>query len=147
MATLDAELSVYEALFQRITTDPEMLLLVGDRLHLIMAPEDAHFPYLAHRLEITVLRDVIVPAVYRIDVWDYSPTAERTFAIRRRLVTLLDGEVFTISPDGDSRDIRLAFNGGGLVGTETPGVWRYGMVFLCRFTRAGEVARIHADDV
>lgn len=142
---IDSENAVIGALYDRLVDDADMRQIMGvnpPRIHLLWAPENAAFPYVTHSLDIEVVRDVIVPATWRADVWDFSPNATRTYGIRRRIIELMDGLLLPVTVDTEVQHIRMKFAAGGMIGTDAANVWRYGLAFACTYTRAGEIRRI-----
>ncbi len=145
MTIIDSEQAVITAIYHRLTTDADLQVAAGTnppRLHLLWAPENSPFPYITHSLDIDVVRDVIIPATWRVDIWDYSPNASRTYQIRRRIIELMDNFFLPVTLDAAVQHIRMTFAAGGMIGTDAANVWRYGLAFACLFTRSGEIRRI-----
>ena len=140
----DTELALITALHDLITTSPAVTAAAGlkPRVYYGLPDEDAPaLPYLTHSIAHGVREDVAVtPAAYHLDVWDYSDTARRIFALRGALITLLDESTITV-PETTAR-FSLASH--GLISDPEPDVRHYALSFSVRYTRAGELTALLA---
>jgi hypothetical protein len=141
---MDSELSVVAGVWERLTGDATLMSLLGgpDRVHLgLPDDEEPPFPYLNHRVDTRSGDDKLVrQGTYFVDVWDYSDTADRAYAIRERVVALLDESV-TVTP---TSTFRLSLAGSGTVPDPEPGIRHLALAFDLYLARAGELAAIAA---
>ena len=111
-------------------------------LHLVMAQEDAPMPYLVHSLSIDEGGTFgLRMAVYKIDLWDYSPTATRIFQMRDRIIYLLDEQRLT-PPDEEFGAARMTLTIDEPFETDADEVWRYHLRFNVRYERVREALNI-----
>lgn len=139
---MDLELAIITALYNAITSDSDLQVAFGGavRLHLVRPDEDdPALPYLAHRLTHKTGDSVVVrPGLYYLDVWDYSETAERVYAIREAIMALLDKSMLSI-PGLEAEAVRFRIRDDGFIPEDTPGIWHYAFMFDVRYVRTSEL--------
>lgn len=144
---MDTIRAIIEALYARIMGDPVLQALAptGELpLYEIWAPEDAGFPYLTHEVRIEIT-DVwaLVEGTWRLDIWDHSQNRNRLYAIRARLVALMDQETLTL-PVEVPTGVRVVMAGDGPGPTDSPEVQRQMMAFGIWYGRTAEITAILA---
>ena len=111
-------------------------------LHLVMAQENAPMPYLVHSLSIDTGGTLgLRYGVYKIDLWDYSPTATRLFQMRDRIIYLLDEKRLT-PPDGEFGAARMVLPLDEPMETDADDVWRYHLRFHITYDRVREILAV-----
>ena len=139
---MDVTKAVLTALYELLLNDATLAQLVGSHwqgpYHRL--PVDATWPYIAHRLDTGEGVDAATrPATYTIEVWDYGETTDRIWAIRERLMALLDHARFTVPGQGIAR---LWHSTDAWMPNEDRNVMTLALVFTLRYARAGEVRAI-----
>lgn len=139
---MDLELSIISALYNSLTGDSDIQTALGGevRLFLVFPDEESpELPYLVHRLAHKRGESVVVrPAVYYLDLWDYSDTADRVYAARAAIIKLLDLKTLAI-PGGEAEFVRVRLQDDGFIPEETPKIWHYAFQFEIRYVRSAEL--------
>lgn len=143
--TVDVRRSLINYLWNRLTTDSTLQTLMGTsfRCYWPMADEDANFPYLVHRLDISAEPGtfVIQRGTYFLDIWSDSNDGSEITSIRERIIELLD------QLDFNTDDVGLAhiefFSDGDAVSGERD-IWHFAMIFEMIFRRDSEASSIEA---
>lgn len=141
---MDAVQALTTALYDRLAGDEALAAAVGDHWQgpYLVPPVDAPWPYLWHRLDTSEGADNATrPATYTVEVWDYGETLARIWAIRARLIALLDLARVEVPGHGTAR---LWFNTETVMPNEDRNVNTLALVFTVRYARAGEVRAIQA---
>jgi hypothetical protein len=143
-----------QALWYRVTQDDDLEVIMDKtpELYLVWAQKDAPMPYLVHRIDDNALDPwVMRSGTYHIDLWDYDQTATTVYAMRKRVIGLLDRAVigytdpnqgfFVTQPfAGEPIPIliaaRLYLGNSGFIPEDTENIWHYAMTFNMRFTRS-----------
>ena len=143
--------AIITALWTILTTDPgdpgdpglQELCDGTVRCYFPMSASSPDFPYLNHNLKPGVVpaQWSIVDADYFLDIWEYSPTAASTLAIRNRIITLLDQRAITTA-SGEIIGGRLALVNGGFVDTDLEHVRHYATAWTLRYARKAEIGNI-----
>lgn len=141
---MDVTQAVLTALYDALKGDAQLAGIVGGHwqgpFHRL--PVDATWPYIAHRLDTGEgLDNATRPATYTVEVWDYGETTDRIWAIRERLMALLDHARFTVPGQGIAR---LWHATDAWMPNEDRNVMTLALVFTVRYARAGEVRAIQA---
>lgn len=141
---MDVTQAVLTALYDALAGDAQLAGIVGSHwqgpFHRL--PVDATWPYIAHRLDTGEgLDNATRPATYTVEVWDYGETTDRIWAIRARLMALLDHARFTVPGQGIAR---LWHATDAWMPNEDRNVMTLALVFTVRYARAGEVRAIQA---
>lgn len=103
-------------------------------------PADTEWPYLFHKLETAESFDNATRGgTYRVEIWDYGTSLNRTWRIRARLMHLLDLSLRHIPNQGA---LRLWFSSETSMPNEDTNVMTHALVFTVRHARAGEIAGI-----
>lgn len=101
-------------------------------------PADTEFPYLHHVLETAEGADNATrTGSYRVEIWDYGTSLNRTWRIRDRLIQLLDLSRHQIPTQGT---LRLWFTSETSMPNEDTNVMTHALIFTVRHARAAEVA-------
>lgn len=139
---VDVTGAIITALFERLRDDTSLAALMGEAWtgpHARL-PEDTPFPYIHHRLaSLEGADNATRPATYTVEIWDWGENQQRLWAIRGRLMALLDMARVNVPGQGV---LRLWF------ASETPlpnadrNVLTTALVFSARYARAGEVRNI-----
>lgn len=139
---MDVTQAVLTALYDALKGDADLAAIIGGHwqgpYHRL--PVDATWPYIAHRLDTGEgLDNATRPATYTVEVWDYGETTDRIWAIRARLMALLDHARFTVPGQGIAR---LWHATDAWMPNEDRNVMTLALVFTVRYARAGEVRAI-----
>jgi len=140
---IDTSKSITDYIFALLVADTSLKTTMGEtvRLYLTWAKPDAAFPYLVHRLDIR--REpgthVIQKATYYLDIWSDSPNADETFAIRKRLMELLDELVFTTD---DVSLVHIEITSDGFTPEIEQDIWHYATMWDLIFRRDSEATSI-----
>lgn len=103
-------------------------------------PADTPWPYIFHKLETSESFDNATRSgTYRVEIWDYGASLNRTWRIRSRLMHLLDLSRHHIPGQGT---LRLWYSSETSMPNEDTNVMTHALVFTIRHARAGEVAGI-----
>jgi len=137
--------AIITALWTILTGDATLKTLCGGtvRCYFPMATSSPDFPYLNHDLDpgIVPAQWSIVDADYSLDIWEYSPKAASTLAIRDQIITLLDQRAITTA-SGEIIGGRLALVNGGFIDTDQEHVRHYAMAWQLRYARKAEITNI-----
>jgi hypothetical protein len=141
---MDVTQAVLTALYELMLNDADLAILVGSHwqgpYHRL--PVDTAWPYVHHRLDtLEGVDNATRPATYTVEVWDYGDTTDRIWAIRERLMALLDHARFTVPGQGIAR---LWHSSEAWMPNEDRNVATLALVFTLRYARAGEVRSIQA---
>jgi len=143
---VDTNQAIITAIYTILTGDTgtgSLTSIMGTvALYLVMAQENADMPYLVHSLSIGEgSKQSLRLAVYKIDLWDYSPTATRIFQMRDRIIYLLDEQRLT-PPDGEFGAARMVLTLDEPMETDADDVWRYHIRFDIEFERVREILAV-----
>lgn len=139
---MDTVAALIGELYRRLTGDLEMQTIFGGpvRLYYVWAQTDAQLPYLVHRLENGPGEEwPLAEATYYLDLWDYSPNANRILSIRKRVVELLDWQCFSLPEAGA---VRLERQFDGPIPEDTPQIWHHATQWRVRYYRTAEAAAV-----
>lgn len=139
---MDATKAVLQAVYDALLADTDLAEAIGDHYQgpYHRTPVDATFPFLVHKLDTGEgLDNATKPAVYTIEVWDYGETTDHLWAIRARLMALLDMARLTAPTQGV---VRLWHASDAWMPNEDRNVMTLALTFTVRYARAGEVAAI-----
>lgn len=149
---MDTQSAIRHAVWLRITQDEVLQELFGGevRMYPVWAPKDAPLPYIVHRFENDRVDSIIKRGRWHLDVWDYSPTAERLYAIAGRVIELMEHAVLGLVDSGSGyvwvcqvvhdgpKDLLVAARfylmSDGDVPEDTAGIWHYTTTWDVRFT-------------
>ena len=146
LVAVDTNQAIITAIYTILTGDTgtgSLTAIMGTvRLHLVMAQEDAPMPYLVHSLSIDEGGTLSLrSAVYKIDLWNYSPTATKIFEMRDRIIYLLD-EQRLAPPDGEFGAARMVLTIDEPMETDADDVWRYHLRFDMKYERVREILAV-----
>ena len=141
---LDTQKSLLTYIYNLLTNDTDLKAAMGGtvRLELTWAKPDTVFPYLVHRLDIVA--DDFYPmrrAVYYLDIWSDSDTAEEILAIRQLIIALLDELEFSTT---EATRARFLLQTDGFIPEVEQGIWHYAIMFNLVYFRDAEIAAIDA---
>lgn len=142
---MDATKAVLSVLYDALKNDAALQATCADAYGTFpgpyhRAPVDAAWPYLTHRLEtLQGVDNATRPASYTLTIWDYGDTTDRIWAIRARVMALLDLSRFTAPGQGV---VRLWHAAETSMPTEDTNVMSLALVFEVRYARAGEIRNI-----
>jgi len=147
---VDTNQAIITAIYTILTGDTgtgSLTAIMGTvALYLIMAQENAPMPYLVHSLSIADGGTLgIRSAVYKLDLWDYSPTATRIFQMRDRIIYLLD-EKRLQPPDSEFGAARMVLDLDEPMETDADDVWRYHLRFDITYERVREILAVIGRD-
>lgn len=139
---MDVTKAVLTTLYELMLNDTQLANLVGSHwegpYHRL--PTDAKWPYIHHRLDTSSgVDNATRPATYTIEIWDYGETTDRIWAIRARLMALLDMARTAIPSQGT---LRTWHETDAWMPNEDRNVMTLALVFTARYARAGEVQAI-----
>ena len=139
---MDATKAALRVIFTALTNDTLLADLIGAHwqgpYHRV--PDDAVFPFLVHKLDTGEgLDNATKPAVYTVEAWDYGDTTDLLWAVRARLMALLDLARFTAPTQGT---VRLWHASDAWMPNEDRNVMTLALTFTVRYARAGEVHAI-----
>lgn len=139
---VDTQKSLLAYIDDLLTKNTKLKAAMGGavRLELTWAQPDTVFPYLVHRLD--VVADDFYPmrrAVYYLDIWSDSPTAEQILAIRQLIIALLDELEFSTT---EATRARFLLQTDGFIPETEQGIWHYALMFNLRYFRDAEIASI-----
>ena len=143
MPDRDTMQALIEEVAALVQGDDEMQTIVGTpvRFYDEWAEQDAEFPYF---VSLATLRqnveDALQVADLRIDAWDEGPSRLRMFAMRRRLITLLNKRTI---PAGEFRSACYLASDFGMSQPEVE-VWRRCLSFTVRLYPITEIAAMQA---
>ena len=141
---LDTQKSLLTYLYNLLTTDYDLQTAMGGtvRLYLTWATPDAAFPYLVHRIDVSVAEPFPMrQATLYLDIWSDSPNADETLAIRKLIIELLDElEPATTEIAG----ARIWLQTDAFIPESDQGIWHYALQFNLRYYRKSETAAIIA---
>ena len=93
--TVDIQESLLTSIYNVLIADSSLQTAMGGsvRLYPVWAPPDATFPYLVHRIDMTMGGDwdPVDKDTYLLDIWSNSPSAEEILDIRMLIMGLVDG--------------------------------------------------------
>lgn len=105
---MDLRQALVTLVYTELTTDVALQGIVGGTVRMVngMPLPDTEFPYLTHRFALAVNPDswAFAEGVWYLDIWDHQPDEDRLLAIRHRIITLIDWQLF--EPPGD--EIKVA---------------------------------------
>lgn len=139
---MDATQAALTALYHHLSTDDTLQTTIGAHYqgphH--KPPKDTVWPYLTHKLDTLEGVDRATrAAAYQLHVWDYATDATRIWAIRARLMSLLDGSRHAVPDQGT---MRLWHESDAWLPDEDTNVMHLTLSFTVRYARAGEVRAI-----
>lgn len=141
---MDVTAAVMTSLFHRLRDDPQLATIMSKNTTwggpYSKAPPDPPTPYIVHRLGTLEGQDNATrPASYTVEVWDAGENMDRIWAVRARLMALLDLARINVPNQGTLR-LWLASE------TALPDFDRNWLnttlTFMVRYARAGEVRAI-----
>jgi len=111
------------------------------RLYPVWAKPDAVFPYLVHRIDMGILGDWSPEAVctYYLDIWSDSPNAEEILAIRKLIMGMLDGLIFSTD---ETTDCHLWIQTDGFVPEVEQGIWHYTCQFNLKWLKDAQIGTL-----
>lgn len=142
---MDATKAIITALYSRMLNDTALVdLMRGTRPHwegpYTRVPEDPPWPFITHRLStIEGADNATRPANYTIEVWDWGEDMTRIWAVRARLMAILDLARITIPGQGV---LRLWFSSETTLPNADRNELNTTLAFTVRYARAGEVRAI-----
>ena len=140
MVTVDTQKSLLTYIYNLLTTDEDLKAAMGGtvRLYLTWATPDAEFPYLVHRIDMGILADWSPQArcTYYLDIWSDSPNAEEILAIRKLIMTLLDGLDFVTD---ETTECFLWIQTDGFIPETEPGIWHYACQFNLKWLKDAQI--------
>lgn len=139
---MDATRAVLQAIYGTLTADAQLGERIGAHWQgpYHRTPVDAIFPFLVHRLDTGEgLDNATKPATYTVEVWDLGETTDAIWAIRERLMALLDMARLAATGQGT---VRLWHASDTWMPNEDRNVMTLAMTFTVRYARAGEIANI-----
>lgn len=138
--TVDIQKSLLAYIYNLLTTDSDLEAAMGGtvRLYLTWAKPNAVFPYLVHRIDMGILGDWSPEAVctYYLDIWSDSSNAEEILAIRKEIMTLLDGLIFSTT---ETTDCHLWIQMDGFVPEVEEGIWHYACQFNLKWLKDAQI--------
>ena len=150
---MDLRRALVTLFYTELTTDPALqalFILPGEvagtvRMTNGMPPPDQKFPYLTHRLALAVdsASWALADGLWYLDIWDHQPDEERLLAIRQRIITLMDWQLFQ-PPGGEVvvAELRLVRDADGP--TDAADVFRLMLQWELHLDRQVEIEAILA---
>ena len=143
---VDTNQAIITAIYTILTGDTgtgSLTSIMGTvSLYLVMARENADMPYLVHSLSIDEGGTLSLrSAVYKIDLWDFSPTATRIFQMRDRIIYLLDEQRLT-PPESEFGAARMVLTIDEPMETDADDVWRYHLRVDVKYERVREILAV-----
>lgn len=140
--TDDIQKSLLSHIYTLLTTNG-LLVVMGDpvRLYLAWALPDAEFPYLVNRIDMGILGDWSPEAVctYYLDIWSDSSDANEILAIRKIIMELLDGLIFSTT---ETTDCHLWIQTDAFIPEIEPGIWHYACQFNLKWLKDAQIGQI-----
>lgn len=137
---MDIQASLLSHIDTLLTTDDDLKIAMGEtvRLYPVWAKPDALFPYLVHRIDIGILADFspIARCTYYLDIWSDSPNATEILAIRKEIMTLLDGLDFSTD---ETTDCHLWIQTDGFIPESEQGIWHYACQFNLKWLKDNQI--------
>jgi len=141
---MDVTQAVITRLWDALRSDTELNALMGAEYAgpLLKVPVDTLWPFLVHRLDtLDGVDRATRPASYTLEVWDYGTSFTRVWAVRARLMAILDGARFTVPGQGA---LRLWHASDAQLPNEDRNVMTLALTFQVRYARSGEVSNMLA---
>ena len=137
---LDIQKSLLTPIYELLTTDDTLKSEMGGavRLCLVWAKPDTKFPYLVYRIDMGILGDWSPESVctYYLDIWSDSPNADEILLIRKQLMSLLDGLIFSTE---ETTDCHLWIQTDAFIPEVEPGIWHYAMQFNLKWLKDAQI--------
>ena len=110
-------------------------------LYPIQAAPDATFPYLIHRIDMGILNDWSPEAMctYYLDIYSQSENITEISAIRKLLMELLDGLIFSTD---ETTDCHLWIQTDGFVPEVEQGIWHYTCQFNLKWLKDAQIGAL-----
>ena len=138
--TVDTQTSLLTYLWNLLTGDTDLKAAMDGtvRCYLTWAKPDATFPYLVHRIDMGILGDWSPEAVcaYYLDIWSDSPNADQILGIRKRIMELLDGLIFSTD---ETTDCHLWIQTDGFVPEVEQDIWHYACLFNLKWLKDDQI--------
>lgn len=139
---MDVTQAIITELWNVLRADSDLQAIIGAHFAgpLTKVPADTAFPFLVHKLDTgDGLDRATRPGTYTVEVWDYGTSMSRTWAIRERLMALLDNARVTVPGQGIARFWHAS---DAQMPNEDRNVTTIALTFQVRYARAGEVRNI-----
>lgn len=141
--TVDIQKSLLSYIDNLLFTDTDLIPAMGGavRLYPVWAKIDAPFPYLVHRIDMGILGDWSPEAVctYYLDIWSDSPDAEEILAIRKLIMELLDGLIFSTD---ETTDCHLWIQTDAFIPEVEQNIWHYACMFNLKWLKDSQIGQI-----
>ena len=149
MSDRDTARTIIEEVGTLLAADTDLQTLVQNegetgmpvRFYNVWAPQDCEFPYMTCSLTMRQnVEDAFQQGDLRVDVWDEGPSQERLFAMRARVVILLNRRIIEVR----ELKARSWFEGDYDLSQPEVEVWRRSLGFTLRLYPTAEVAGMKA---
>jgi hypothetical protein len=142
--TVDIQQSLLGYLWTLLTTDADVRTAMGRSTYLLYhtwAKPDAAFPYMVHRIDMGILNDWSPEAscTYYLDIWSDSPNVQEILSIRKLIMGLLDGLIFSTD---ETTDCHLWIQTDGFVPEVEEGIWHYACQFNLKWLRDAQIGQL-----
>lgn len=140
--TEDIQRGLLTSLHTLLTENNDLKAAMGGtvRLYLVWAKPNAQFPYLVHRIDMGIEADwsPVARCTYYLDIWADSPNAEGILAIRKLIMTALDGLEFSTD---ETTECYLWIQTDGFVPEVEQGIWHYACQFNLKWLKDAQIGQ------
>lgn len=142
MQPRSSDIQIIQTFYNELINHPQLQRIFnGDvRVYYHWAEPNAPLPYIVHTIDSSPVDSVVRTAEYRLDIWDYSDTADRIDEIRYWIHAIFDNRVLNVAHNGMC--IRINNRNWTALPVDADNMWRLTSVWDVRYTAYPELQGI-----